>query len=414
MRANWAGTIQFAATEIVAPTSVEQVQEVVERSAKVRALGTGHSFSTVADTDRTLLLTESLPPLIEVDRDAALVRVGAGVRWGDLAAAVAASGLALHNMGSLPHISVAGSVATGTHGSGSRLGCLATAVSAQTMVTATGELRTLSRGDADFAGSVVALGLLGIVVDLTLDLVPGYDVAQTVWRDVPYPVMFDEVLRVLDIARSVSAFTTWGDHGFEQVWAKSEAPAPARADLSWTGGRVADAPLHPIPGMDASSCTDQLSVVGPWWSRIPHFRSEFTPSSGVEIQTEYVVAREHATAALRALHATRADFRDVLQVSEIRSIASDDLWLSPAYSREGVALHFTWLRDAEPVAAAVRMVEEALAPFDPRPHWGKVFSLPPERVLRSLPMSEAFADLRREWDPAGCFTNDFTESFFPA
>ncbi len=412
MKENWAGTIRFGASEVVAATSVEQVQEVVARSPKVRALGTGHSFSPVADTEGTLLLMESLPTRIEVDRDAGRVNVGAGVRWGDLAAAVARSGLALHNMGSLPHISVGGSVATGTHGSGSQLGSLATAVSAQTLVTATGELRTIDRRDPDFLGTVVALGLLGAVVELTLDLVPHYDIEQTVWRDVPYPVMFDEVLAVLDTARSVSAFGTWGERGFEQVWTKSAVPAAA--DLSWTGARPAEAQLHPLPGMDPRTCTDQLAVRGPWWSRVPHFRAEFTPSSGVEIQSEYVVAREHAGDALRALHGIRHTFRDVLQVSEIRSIAADDLWLSPMYQRESVAVHFTWIRDATRVAAAVRGVEEVLEPFDPRPHWGKVFELPAAYVLRQLPMAERFALLREQWDPDRCFTNTFSDRFFPA
>ncbi|MFC6237601.1 FAD-binding protein [Longivirga aurantiaca] len=407
---NWARNVTFAPERAVRPRSVDELRDVVASTARVRALGTGHSFSPVADTDGTLVLLDSLPRVLEVDAVASTARVSAGTRWGELAPLVDAHGLALHNMGSLPHISVAGSASTGTHGSGSGLGCLATAVRSLDLVTADGSLHTLQRGDADFDGSVVALGALGIVTSMTLDLEPSYDVEQTVWEGLPFGTAVERFDDVMGAAYSVSLFTTWTGHGFEQVWVKRRAGGDP-ADLGWTGSRPADAPRHPVPGVAADACTEQGGVPGPWFERLPHFRLEFTPSAGAELQTEYMVPRSVAREALEAVQRVAHLVAPVLQISEVRTVAGDDLWLSPCQGRDTVCIHFTWVDDAEAVAPAVLAVERGLAPYDARPHWGKVFTTDPDVVRSLYPRRREFEDLRARLDPGGVFGNAFVDRY---
>jgi xylitol oxidase len=159
--------------------------------------------------------------------------------------------------------------------------------------------------------------------------------------------------------------------------------------------------------MPAVNCTRQLGVPGPWQERLPHFRSGFTPSSGEELQSEFLLPRRHAIDALHALAAVRDQIAPVLQISEIRTIAADELWLSPCHRQDTVAFHFTWIKDAHAVLPVITLVEERLAPFAPRPHWGKLFTVPPD-VLRSR--YERLADfqaLARDLDPAGKFAGGF-------
>lgn len=404
-QANWAGNVTYRPARWESPTSVAELQELVAASARVRALGTRHSFSTVADAPGVLVELGSLPRVLEVDGDAATVRVSAATRWGELAPALHEAGWAVHTMGSLPHISVAGSAATGTHGSGDRHGCLASAVTALEIVGPDGGLRRITAGDADFAGSVVAMGALGIVTAVTLAVQPSYDVEQTVLDDLPWEVALDGLDEVMGAASSVSLFTRWRD-GIEQVWVKRRTDEPA-ADLRWTGARPADGPRHPVPGADPAACTQQGGVPGPWFERVAHFRLDFTPSSGEELQSEYLVDRRHGADALRAVHEVRETVAPVLQIGEIRSVAADDLWLSMASGRDSLAIHFTWVADAVAVAPAIAAVERALAPFAPRPHWGKVFGIAPAAVAAAYPRVGDMVDLVRRTDPEGVFANDF-------
>jgi xylitol oxidase len=403
---NWARNIVFTPERFVRPTSVEQVQEFVAGAARVRVLGTGHSFSEVASTDGLLLSLADLPLTIDIDNDNSTVRVSAGARFGDLMRPLDDAGLALHNTGSLPHISVAGACATGTHGSGSANGCLATSVTELDLVGPDGTLRTVRAGDPDFDGSVVALGLLGVVTSMTLRVQPRYDVRQFVYDDLPFAALVDDLDAVMDSAYSVSAFTLWRGPVAEMVWRKQLADAPA-APGTWLGARLADGPRHPIVGAPTEFATEQLGVAGPWFERLPHFRFEFTPSSGDELQTEYLLPRAQAAGALRALDAVRDAIAPALMVTEIRTVAADNLWLSPAYGRPTVALHFTWVDDLSRVTPALAAVERALEGFEARPHWGKVFGTPRERVRAMYPRIGDFEDLVRRHDPAGTFTNDF-------
>lgn len=402
---NWAGNVAFGARAVHRPTSVAQLQELVAASDRLRVLGSGHSFSPVADTDGDLVLLGDLAPRLEIG--AGSVTVSGGLRYGDVMAPLHASGAALPNTGSLPHIVVAGAVATGTHGSGERNPVLASSVSAVELVGPDGELRTVGRGDEGFGGSVVALGALGVVTALTLDTVPTFDVRQTVYEGL---ASADDVPEALAAAHSVSVFTYWEGRGFEQVWVKQRAEEPP-LPTGWLGTTPADGPRHMVRGVDPAHCTTQGGVPGPWHARLPHFRLDFTPSSGDELQSEWLVPRALLVDALHALEEIRAVIAPVLHVSEIRTVAADDQWISGATGRDSAALHFTWVADAAAVAPVVAAVEAALAPFDARPHWGKVFATAPERIAQLWPRLGEFAALARKADPAGVFRNAFLDRY---
>ncbi len=411
---NWAGNVTFAAAAVHRPTSVEQVQELVAASSRVRALGSGHSFSPVADTEGELLSLAGLPARLDIADGRHSVTVSAGLRFGEVAPRLHEAGLALHNMGSLPHICIAGAVATGTHGSGDRKGCLATAVTALDLVTATGDLLHLDRSDPRLPGAVVALGALGVVTALTLAVEPAYDMAQRVVDDVPFDTLVEHLAEVFASGDSVSIFTEWGPETVWQVWLKRRTDDPKPwPDPGWLGGTPADSPRHPVPGQAADACTAQLGEPGPWHERLPHFRLDHTPSSGRELQTEYLLPREHAQAAVTALHALRGRVAPVLQVCELRTVAADDLWLSPAYGLDAVAVHFTWVDDTAAVLPVVTAVEAALAPFAPRPHWGKVFTTPADEVAGRYPRLADAVALRRALDPDDVFGNTFVDTYLP-
>ncbi|MDT7840293.1 D-arabinono-1,4-lactone oxidase [Streptomyces justiciae] len=401
---NWAGNITYTAKELHRPYSLDTLATLVAGSAKVRVLGSGHSFNEIAEpgAEGTLLSVAGFPPVIDVDSAARTVRVGGGVRYAELARMVDAHGLALPNMASLPHISVAGSVATGTHGSGVGNGPLAGAVREVELVLADGSTVTIGRGDPRFGGAVTSLGALGVVTALTLDLEPSYDVEQHVFTELPLEGLDFET--VMSAAYSVSLFTDWRAPGFRQVWLKRRVDQPL-ADFPWAA--PATEKLHPVPGMPAVNCTEQFGVPGPWHQRLPHFRAEFTPSSGAELQSEYLLPREHAVEALHAVDGIRETVAGVLQTCEVRTVAADEQWLSPAYGRDTVALHFTWIEDTAAVLPVVRRLEAALDGFGARPHWGKVFTTPGAVLAERYPRLDDFRALARDLDPSGKFANDF-------
>lgn len=412
----WAGNLTYAAARVHEPRTVEQVQEVVAGARRVRALGTRHCFNAVADTTDDLVRLDGLDPAVEVDAGARTVTVAAGTRYGALARELHPQGWALHNLASLPHISVAGAVATATHGSGDRSRNLAAAVAGLDLVTADGALRHLARGDADFPGAVVALGALGVVVRVTLDVEPTYDVAQEVHTDLPWDAVLEHLDEITGSADSVSLFTDWAGPGVRQVWRKTRvAPGTTyepRGDLF--GARPATGPLHPLPGIDPVNCTQQLGVPGPWHERLPHFRLEFTPSNGDELQSEYLVPRAHAVAAIEALRGLGDLVAPLLQVAEIRTVAGDDLWLSTAEGGDRVGLHFTWLPRQAEVEAVLPRIEAALAPFGARPHWGKLFDAvgaPGADPTDLYPRLADFRALASRTDPDGTFRNAFVDRY---
>ncbi|MEU1965631.1 FAD-binding protein [Micromonospora sediminicola] len=402
---NWAGNVRWSARDRHRPTSVDEVRRLVAGADRVRAVGTGHSFNRLGDTAGTQITLAGLPPTVALDPDRRTVTVAAGVRYGDLATALHHQGYALRNLASLPHISVAGSVATATHGSGPANGNLATAVAALELVSADGDLLTVDRTDPRFAGLVVNLGALGVVTRLTLDVVPTFAVRQFVRLGLPRAAL-DEAL---DAAYSVSVFTGWRSDRFDQVWIKQDVDqAPPPAD--WLDTVAADTPRHPVPGMSPEHCTAQLGEAGPWHERLPHFRLGFTPSSGDELQSEWHVARTDAAAALAALDPVAGRIAAVLQVCELRTVAADELWLSPNFRRDTLAVHFTWVGDPVAVAPVLAEVEQRLAAFAPRPHWGKLFERDP---APAYPRHGDFRALLREFDPDGKFRTPEMDVYFP-
>ena len=385
-----------------------QLREIVARAPRVRALGTRHSFSDVGDSAELVAL-DALPADVDVDRAAQTVTCSAWLKYGELAEALAAHGVALHNLASLPHISIAGAIATATHGSGDANGNLATAVRAVELVTSDGEVLTVARGEPDFDGLVVGLGALGVVTRVTLDIEPAYEVRQRVFEGLSWDALHEHFDEITASGYSVSVFTRWGET-VDQVWIKSrvtDAPEQEREELF--GAVAATVDRHPILGLDAVNCTPQLGVPGPWSDRLPHFRMGFTPSNGEEIQSEFHVARHHAEGAIRAVHALGETLRPVLQVSEIRTIAADELWMSPQYRQASVALHFTWTREPEAVARVLVELEAALAPFGARPHWGKAFRATAAEIAPLYERLPDFARLAQRLDPRGAFRNDWLE-----
>lgn len=407
--ANWAGNLRYRAQRRESPRTVDEVSGIIAEAARagtrVRALGSRHSFNDIADTDGVLLSLAGLAEAPALDGDTGRVRVPAGMRYGELAPWLQERGRALANLASLPHISVAGAISTGTHGSGERVGSLATQVAAVELVDGTGARLRVERGDADFDGSVVGLGSLGVLTTVELDTEPTYEVAQTVFEG----VRWDDALAAFDDLQtrgdSVSLFTTWRDaEAIDQVWMKTRGQSPELADL---GGHPADGPRHPLPGIDPEPCTAQQGVPGPWFDRLPHFRLAFTPSAGDELQSEYLVPRDEVVPAIAALQELAPRIAELLLVCEVRTIAADGLWLSPAYERETVGLHFTWRRDVPAVMALLPHLEAAL-PDSARPHWGKLFALDGSAVAQRYPRWGDMVALRDRRDPDRVFANEWT------
>jgi xylitol oxidase len=408
---NWAGNLTFGAARVAEPRSVAELQDLVRGGGRLHAIGTRHSFTDVADTEGTFVSVAGLPRVLEVDSAAGTVALDAGVRYGDAYAALDAAGLAFRNLPSLAHVSVGGACATGTHGSGDARQTLSASVVALDLVCAGGEVVTLRRGeDAAFAGAVVALGALGVITRLVIDVEPSRAYRQDVYERLPLDAFLDRFDQVTSLADSVSCFTTWRERIIDQVWLKRRLDASARDDETPDevfGARRATRKLNPIPGIPADACTDQLGVPGPWYDRLPHFRLSATPSAGHELQTEYLLPRQHAAAAVTALEPLRDRIAVLVQISEIRTIAADDLWLSPAFGLPVVGIHFTWRPDERAVRALLPEIERLLRPFEPRPHWAKLFAMDPAEVRSRYPRWDGFAALVHSSDPEGRFGNAF-------
>jgi alditol oxidase len=403
---NWAGNVAFSAATLLRPTSADELRAMVAGHRKVRVLGAGHSFSPIADSPDAIVTLDGVPREVNLDSANATVRVSGAVRYAELAAELDRSGFALANLASLPHITVAGATATGTHGSGDRNGTLSASIAGIDLVIADGDPFTVPA--EEMAAAAVGLGAFGVVTALTLKVVPAFTVRQHVYDNLPRTELEAGFGEIFASAYSVSAFTTWRDPAIiDMLWLKHRADDGWSAPDTWHGARLADGPRHPIPGMPTEYTTTQEGAEGPWHERLPHFRAEFTPSTGDEIQTEYLLPREHATGALEALSGLAPRIAPLLLINEIRTVAADDLWLSPASGRDTVAFHFTWRKDPVAVSGLLPAIEDRLAPFTPRPHWGKVFTLAPTKVRAAYPGMKAFERLVSAYDPAGKFRNEF-------
>jgi alditol oxidase len=403
---NWAGNYRYRARRIARPASLSELQSIVAGSDRVRALGSGHSFTALPDSEGTLVRLDALAPEIDVDARARTVSVGGGVTYGVLAPELHRAGFALPNLASLPHISIAGAVATGTHGSGDANQNLAGSVRSIDIIGPGGDIRTVHRGGPDFDGSVVALGALGVASRLVLDVQPTYDVSSYQFVGLTWEMLGAHLDELMACSYSVSLFTHWTE-GIDQVWVKSRSSRPP---LELFGARQSQVTLHMLEAAPTAAVTEQLGTPGPWHERLPHFRLEFTPSRGEELQSEYFLPRPQAPAVIRELRLLAPRLAPVLQVSEVRTVAADDLWLSGSYGRDSLAIHFTWDRDPVAVSAVLPLIEEALLPLGARPHWGKCFSAGPGVVAAACPRIRDFAALRSAVDPEGKFSNVFLDS----
>lgn len=404
---NWAGNYTFRARAVHVPDTLDQLQEIVSAAPRVRVLGSRHSFTDIADAPELVSL-ERLPRQVAVDRAAMTVTFGAGLRYGELVGELVREQLALANLASLPHISIAGALATATHGSGDQNGNLATSVAALQVVTADGSLRSFARGESEFEGIVVGLGATGVVTAVTLDVEPVFQVSQRVFERLRWDTLFEHFDEITASGYSVSLFTRWGET-VDQVWIKTrvgQQPVPE----AWFGAVPATAHRHPIPGLDPAGATPQLALPGLWSERLPHFRMEFIPSSGAEIQSEFLVPRRHGVEATQAVLRLAPLLRPLTQVSEIRTIAADGLWMSPQYGQDTVAIHFTWKPDQPAVERALAQLEPTLAPFAARPHWGKLFLADAESVAPLYERHAEFVELLERLDPRGAFRNRWLET----
>jgi xylitol oxidase len=412
---NWAGNYQYSAIRIHHPITLEQVQELVRRAEKIRALGTRHCFNDIADSSAELISLEHLDRVISLDKERLTVTVEGGIRYGQLCQYLYQEGFALHNLASLPHISIAGACATATHGSGNKNGNLATAVSGMELVLADGSMVVLSREkDRDsFQGMVVGLGGFGVVTKLTLDIQPSFDVRQYVYEALPFSELENHFDEITAGGYSVSLFTDWETEGIDQVWLKRRVIGDVHYEAApeYFGAKLATRNLHPIASISAENCTEQMGIPGPWHERLPHFRMNHTPSSGAELQSEYYLPRKYAFQALLAINGLRQQVTPLIQISEIRTIAADDLWMSPCYQQDCVAIHFTWKKDKPAVKGLLPRLEAALAPFEVRPHWGKLFTMPRDQIGSRYEKLQDFRQLLVAYDPQGKFRNSFLDRY---
>ena len=407
---NWAGNYRYSTTRLHQATSVEEVQAFVRKQPHLKVLGSRHCFNGIADSDHQLLSLERMNRVVALDRSAGTVTVESAMRYGQLCPYLHEQGFALHNLASLPHISIAGACATATHGSGVDNGNLATAVEGLELVTADGSLLHLSRAAdaADFEAMVVGLGAFGAVTRVTLRVEPTFSMRQHVYLNLPMPEVERHFEAIMAAGYSVSLFTDWQKRRVNEVWVKRRsAPGDAPAAQVFFGASAATQNVHPIVELSAENCTEQMGVPGPWYERLPHFRMGFTPSSGKELQSEYFVARRHAVEAMLAVERLHQQVGPHLMISEVRTVAEDGLWMSPAYRRPSVAIHFTWKQEPEAVGRLMPIIERELAPFEARPHWGKLFTIPAAALRARYERWDDFKSLVGRHDPGGKYRNAF-------
>jgi alditol oxidase len=410
-RTNWAGNFIYGANKFNVPENILDLQDAIKNGNKVKALGTRHSFNTIADTNAVHISTSNLNKIISLNKEKNTVTVEAGIRYGELCTYLDENGFALHNLASLPHISVAGACATSTHGSGILNGSLATAVLSIEFVNAAGEIVLLSKekDNEEFPGAVAGLGAIGVVTKLTLDLRPSFAMKQLVYLDMPMYELEKNFDSIMSAGYSVSLFTDWKNKSINQVWIKSKVTTDKTGEVAsgFRNAKAATENMHPLIDLSAENCTDQLGISGKWYERMPHFKMGFTPSGGKELQSEYFISFENAYEGLMAIEKLNDKISPHLFISEIRAIAADDHWMSPFYKKTCVAFHFTWKQEWDAVKKLLPLVEKALAPYNPRPHWGKLFTLQPSVLQSRIERLDDFKALMAKYDPKGKFRNDF-------
>ncbi len=411
---NWAGNFEFSTSNVFYPRSVEEVQDLVKKCNRLRALGTRHCFNRIADSKDNLISLKEMNNVVSLDANTRSVTVESGIKYGELCPYLDEKGFALHNLASLPHISVAGSCATATHGSGVKNGNLATAVNALEIVTADGNVVHLSRekDGEKFLAAVVGLGAFGVVTKVSLDIQPAFTMKQNVYEKLPVTQMMQHFDQIMSAGYSVSLFTDWQGDTINEVWIKSRVGdgTDYNSMPEFFGAKAATKNMHPIADLSAENCTEQMGVPGPWYERMPHFKMGFTPSSGKELQTEYFVPYHHAVDAILAVKTMADRIGSHLFISEIRTIAADNLWMSPCRNQASVTIHFTWKQEWDEVKKLLPFIEKELEPFQAKPHWGKLFTMSPKLLASHYEKLADFKKLVSTYDPKEKFRNDFLRS----
>ena len=410
---NWAGNLEYSTDKIFYPKSVEELQALVKKCSRLRALGTRHCFNRIADSKDNLISTKEINKVVALDANTRTVTIEGGMSYGQLCPWLNDKGFALHNLASLPHISVAGAIATATHGSGVKNGNLSSAVSALEIVTASGDVIKLSRekDGEKFLAAVVGLGAFGIVTKVTLDILPTFKVRQDVYEKLPLEELKKHFNEIEESGYSVSLFTDWQKESINEVWIKTkiEDGKTYNFPAEFFGAKAATKNLHPIVELSAENCTEQMGVPGPWYERLPHFKMGFTPSSGKELQSEYFVPYHNAVDAILAIQKLGNKIGPHLFITEIRTIDADKLWMSPCYDQQSVTIHFTWKQDWPAVQKLLPIIEKELAPFNAKPHWGKLFTMPYSRLQVLHKKMNDFRKMAASMDPNGKFRNDFLD-----
>lgn len=407
---NWAGNLTFSTDHVFYPKSVQEVQQLVKKHDKLKVLGTRHCFNTIADSKDNLLSTKELNKVLSLDKKGHTVTVEGGIKYGELAPYLHKEGFALNNLASLPHISVAGSITTATHGSGVKNGNLSSAVTALEIVKADGSIVHLSKAtDAEkLNAAVVGLGALGVITKVTLQVEPTFMMQQRVFTQMPMAQVKQNFEKIVSAGYSVSLFTDWQQDSINEVWIKSRIGTDKDHNgPEFYGAKAATKNVHPIIALSAENCTEQMGVPGPWYERLPHFKMGFTPSSGKELQSEYFVPIHHAVEAITAIARLGKQIGPHLFITEIRTIAADKLWLSPCHNQTSVTIHFTWKQETDAVLKLLPLIEKELSPFNARPHWGKIFTMAPKVLESRYEKLNDFKKLVAEYDPKGKFRNDF-------
>jgi len=412
-RQNWAGNVPYGAVHYHAPTTIDELQAIVRTADKVRVLGGRHSFTPVTDSTGTILSLANMDKKVVFDHERRTATVNANITYRELCPQLHAAGYALPNLASLDHITVIGAAMTATHGSGDAHGNLATPISGLEMVTATGDLVTLSRAkDGDtFNGAVVTLGALGVVTKVTLDLLPTFAIQQDIYEKLPIAELYANFDAITSAAYSVCLFTDWQQDWFNTVWVKQVVSAgrPPVVPATFFGATLtpSERPVDPT----SDRYTTPLGVPGSWHERLPHFAFKDAEQEGNELQSEYFVARSQAVAAMQAVAQFRDQLAPIIGITEVRTVAADQLWLSTAYDQAIVGIHFNWQKKGAEVQQFLPTLEAALAPFQPRPHWGKLFTLTPAQVQARYPRLADFQALACDYDPQGKFRNAFVEKY---
>jgi xylitol oxidase len=258
---------------------------------------------------------------------------------------------------------------------------------------------------------VVGLGSLGVVTKVSLDIQPTFTMRQDVYENLPLRQLEEHFDTIESSGYSVSLFTDWQNHTINQVWIKRriEEGTSFTSPPELFEAKLATRHMHPIAALSAENCTEQMGISGPWYERLPHFRMDFTPSSGEELQSEYFVPRSHAVDAISAIYRMSEQIFPHLFISEIRTIDADQLWMSPCYQQPSVAIHFTWKPEWPAVSQLLPVIERELAPYNVRPHWGKLFTISPARLQSLYEKHADFQQLLSHYDPQGKFRNAFLE-----